>query len=266
MPVTVLVSISALLALVPAAVLPYRGSGDRGTLFWLLLGVGLIGSVLTVVLLFAPGWRTGLGSALWATVAVSLVLFAAVSALSSEARRLAALLLPYLVLIGALATISQDLPERPLAAGGLGAWTGAHIVFALLAYGFLTIGAVAGAGAFVQERALKAKRPTRLSRLLPSIADGERLQVRMLSLSAILLFCGLATGIASRYTFDGRLLAWDHKTVLSLCTLIALCGVLIAHSTNGLRGRQAARIVLLAYLLLTLSYPGVKFVTDVVVP
>jgi len=29
------------------------------------------------------------------------------------------------------------------------------------------------------------------------------------------------------------------------------------------RGRQAARGILLAYLLLTLAYPGVKFVTDV---
>ncbi len=263
MPVTVLVSISALLALIPAAVLPYRGTGGRDPLFWPLLGVGLIGSVLTVVFLFAPGWRTGFGSALWATVAVSLALFALVAALSAEAWRLAALLLPYLVLIGIFATISQDAPERPLAAGSIGVWTGAHIVFALLAYGLLTIGAVAGAGVFVQERALKAKRPTRLSRLLPAMADGERLQVRMLGLSAILLACGLATGMASHYVIDGSLLAWDHKTVLSLVTLVVLAVLLAAHARNGLRGRRAARIVLLAYLLLSLAYPGVKFVTDI---
>ena len=36
------------------------------------------------------------------------------------------------------------------------------------------------------------------------------------------------------------------------------------HFKTGLRGRQAARMVLLAYLLLTLGYPGVKFITDVV--
>jgi ABC-type uncharacterized transport system permease subunit len=30
------------------------------------------------------------------------------------------------------------------------------------------------------------------------------------------------------------------------------------------RGRQAARFVLLAYLLVTLAYPGVKFVRDVI--
>ena len=263
MPVTVWVSISALLALVPAAVLPYRGVGGRDSLFWLLLGVGLIGSVLTVAFLFAPGWRTGLGSALWATVAVSLALFAAVAALSAEAWRLAALLLPYLVLVGVFATIWQDVPERPLAAGNLGPWTAAHIAFALPAYGLLTIGAVAGAGVLVQERALKARRPTRLSRLLPSMADGERLQVRVLGLGAVLLTCGLATGVASRYVTGGSLLDWDHKTVLSLGTLVALAGLLAAHARGGLRGRRAARVVLLAYLLLWLAYPGVKFVTDV---
>ncbi len=32
---------------------------------------------------------------------------------------------------------------------------------------------------------------------------------------------------------------------------------------TGIRGRRAARWALLAYLLLTLAYPGVKFVTDV---
>jgi ABC-type uncharacterized transport system permease subunit len=35
------------------------------------------------------------------------------------------------------------------------------------------------------------------------------------------------------------------------------------HYRSGLRGRRAARVVLVAYLLLTLAYPGVKFVTDV---
>jgi ABC-type uncharacterized transport system permease subunit len=39
---------------------------------------------------------------------------------------------------------------------------------------------------------------------------------------------------------------------------------LAAHFWIGIRGRRAARIVLLAYLLITLAYPGVKFVTDVV--
>ena len=37
------------------------------------------------------------------------------------------------------------------------------------------------------------------------------------------------------------------------------------HRRGGLSSRRGARYVLLAYLLLTLAYPGVKFVTDVLI-
>jgi ABC-type uncharacterized transport system permease subunit len=60
------------------------------------------------------------------------------------------------------------------------------------------------------------------------------------------------------------LLVFDHKTVLTITAFVVIGGLLAAHYKTGLRGRQAARIVLLAYLLLTLGYPGVKFITDVV--
>jgi ABC-type uncharacterized transport system permease subunit len=38
---------------------------------------------------------------------------------------------------------------------------------------------------------------------------------------------------------------------------------LLARHIYGIRGKRVARLALLAYLLLTLAYPGVKFVTDV---
>ena len=43
---------------------------------------------------------------------------------------------------------------------------------------------------------------------------------------------------------------------------IVLC-MLFMHFYTGIRGRAATRFVLLAYLFLTLAYPGVKFVRDV---
>ena len=44
---------------------------------------------------------------------------------------------------------------------------------------------------------------------------------------------------------------------------LTIGGLLLVHYRTGLRGRRAARWVLVAYLLLTLAYVGVKFVTDV---
>lgn len=260
-----LLSVCAVVALVPAALLPYRGGRGRDSLFWLVLAVAFVGAATTVFFLFAHGWRTGLGAALWLTITVSLALFAAVALLTAEGWRLAALIFPYLGLLAGVATVWLNAPEQPMGAGAFGAWTTAHIVFALLAYGLLTIGAVAGAAVFIQERALKAKRPTRLSRRLLPVADGERLEARMLALGALALAFGAATGLASHYVLDGALLSFDHKTILSFGALAVLLALLAAQARGAVRGKRAARLVLLAYLLLTFAYPGVKFVTDVLI-
>ncbi|MBI3711168.1 MAG: hypothetical protein HY246_26295, partial [Proteobacteria bacterium] len=79
------------------------------------------------------------------------------------------------------------------------------------------------------------------------------------------LAVALATGMAIGWTERRALLRLDHKTVLSLATFVMIGIVLWLHHRAGMSGRRAARYVLVAYLLLTLAYPGVKFVTDVVV-
>ena len=64
---------------------------------------------------------------------------------------------------------------------------------------------------------------------------------------------------------DGRFIDFDHKSLLSILAFVVIGALLYAHRRTGVRGRRAASYVLLAYLLLTLAYPGVKFVTDVLV-
>lgn len=263
MPTATLLSIAAILAMLPAALAGLRSETPR-PLFWLLLVAALAGPLAWIAVDFAPGWRTGLSSALWVSVAATLALFLGLAALSPAGRRLTVLLMPYLALLGGLATIWQHQPERPLIPGEAGsAWVAVHIVTALIAYALLTLGAVAALAVFLQERALKRKRPTALTSVLPAVADAERLQIRLLGASAAVLGLGLLTGTAARLVVEGRWLSLDHKTVLSVATLAVLLFLLIAHRRSGVRGRRAARLLLLAYLLLTLAYPGVKFVTDV---
>jgi ABC-type uncharacterized transport system permease subunit len=263
MPIGMIMSVTALITLVPAALLPLRRDHRRDPTFWILLAVAIVGPLGAVYVLFAPGWRTGLSSALWLTIAVSLVIYAGVAWRARAAWRLVPLLLPYLLLFGIVATIWQNQPERPLADSELTAWTQLHIGLAVIAYALLTIGAVAGLSAFLQERALKSKKPTTLTHMLPSVAEGEELQSGLLLASAVVLGCGVVSGMASQYFVDGSLFALGHKTVLSLIAFAVIVALVVIHHRTGIRGRRAARIVLLAYLLLTLAYPGVKFVTDV---
>lgn len=258
-----LYNFAALAALVPASLVPLRQTERPDGVFWAVLAAALAGSASWAATLLGDNWHTGLSVALWVSISASLAIFIGLSAMSAHGWRLTPLLLPYLLLLGIVATVWAHAPERPLA-GAIGSpWLGVHIAVSVLTYATLTIAAVAGLAVVLQEGALKRKRPTRLTRVLPSVADAETLQIRLLAAGEAVLGAGLITGVAAHYMDDGTFIALDHKTLLSLLAFAVIGLLLLAHWRTGVRGRRAARYVLIAYLLLTLAYPGVKFVTDV---
>jgi ABC-type uncharacterized transport system permease subunit len=259
-------SLSALLALVPASLLPYRRTTARpDLLFWLLLAVAVAGPAVVSLVRFAGHWQTGLAGALWISTTASAALFAVLAALSRDAWRLAPLLLPYLCLLAALAVIWGRVPAHGAVVEVPGAWLAVHIIVSVATYALSTLAAVASCAVLVQERARKRKEPGVLSRSLPAIVDAERLELRLLTVAEGVRGVGILTGMTLEYHSHGRLLAFDHKPVLTLLAF-AVIGILLAlQLKSGLRGRRAARLVLAAYLLLTLAYPGVKLVTDVLI-
>ena len=260
----VVLSLTAMISLLPVAILGWRREAQPERLFWALLVVSVVGPLTWVLSHMSGSWRTGFSTALWVTVAMTMVLFLVVAVISPQARRLTALVVPYMVIVGVLAILWQQAPEQQLSASAPGTWVGTHIFFSVATYGLVTIAAVAALAATLQERALKGKNPTRLSRLLPSVADSEALLVRLLLVGEIVLGLGLATGMAAQFGETREFLVADHKSILTVTAFLVIGGLLLAHRVSGVRGRMAARMVLLAYLLLTLGYPGVKFVTDVI--
>ena len=264
MPENMIFNLAAIVALVPSALLPLRRDHNRDLLFWLVLLVGVAGPLNLVLTSMAGAWRTDLSMTLWVTVAATMTVFAATAAVTREGWRLTPLISSYMVCLGILAIIWSQAGHKPISADAPGGWIGVHITVSVVTYALVTLAAMAALAAFLQERALKRKHPTTLTRLLPSVADCEGLLVRLLVLGEFVLALGLATGMALQHGETGNLLVFDHKTVLTVTTFAVIGGLLWAHFKTGLRGRKAARIVLLAYLLLTLGYPGVKFVTDII--
>jgi ABC-type uncharacterized transport system permease subunit len=259
-----LLNLLLLLSLIPASLQALRKEPRRDAFFWAAIVLAVGGPVARVAVHIAGPWQTGFAASLWATLAVSALLYAGVAAIAAQAWRLAPVLAGYLFLLGLIAVVWQAAPGRPLDAGPqIEGWVGAHIAVSVVTYGLVTIAAVAALAAFVQERALKRRRPTALARVLPPIADCEFLVVRLLMIGEGVLFLGLLTGAVLAYRETGQILPFDHKTVFMIAAFVVIAGLLVAHYRNGMRGRRAARVVLLAYLLLTLGYPGVKFVTDV---
>ena len=264
MSTSLIFGVTALLSLVPASLLSYRRSAEgRDLLFWVVLGAAVVGPLAFTLAQLDEVWRSGLSIALWVSIATSAAFFAVAAAVTQHAWRLAPLLLPYLCLLGLLAVVWGHVPAQPDAVDEPGTWLAIHIAVSVATYALATLAAVAGTAVFLQERALRRKELSALTRRLPSIAHAEGLEVRFLILAELVLGIGILTGMAMGYLSDGRLLEVDHKVVFSLLAFGVIAALLILHHQTGLRGRRAARVVLLAYLLLTLAYPGVKFVTDV---
>jgi ABC-type uncharacterized transport system permease subunit len=262
-------NIFALMALVAAALVPLRPGASRDGAFWAVAVLAVVGPAAWAAwLIVGQAWQTSLSLALLVSIAASAGIFVAVAGASPQAWRLAPLLMPYLAALGLFASLSQmvERAPRPLAGGAPAAWLDLHILVGVLTYALLTLAAVASLAGFLQERALKRKSPTQLTRMLPSVADSERLGGAFLLASEVVLGLGLATGMGTLHFETGAMWKLDHKTLLSLLAFVLIGLLLVGHRVCGVRGRDAARVVLGAYLMLTLAYPGVKFVTQVLSP
>ncbi len=256
---------AALLTMLPAALLPSRATdgGARNGLFWLLIAVATVGPLALEVFAGGTIWRTGFSATLWTIVAATMVVYLAVCLVSRTARGLRLVLLPYLVGFGLIALLWSSVPDEPLPASAMTAWLQLHIGVSVATYALITVAAAAAVAVWFKERALRRHAVPEWIDNIPSVADGEKLQFRLLVTAEVILGLGLLTGVATQFVFDGTLVALDHKTVLSVAAFVVLGVLLVLQQGSGLRGRRASRFVLVGYLLITLAFPGVKFVTDV---
>lgn len=258
--------ITALIGLLPLSAAALSGRLRSGGLFWLMLGAALIGPVALVGAHLMAGWQSGLSANLWASVAITLVIFALVCVFRPGTYRLSALLLPYLGLLELLAIVFSHAPAVEALNMSALAWFRAHVLLAVGSYGMLTVAAIAGFAVLLQEGALKRHNPQGwASNTLPPLAEAEDLQIRLLIWAAVLMGAAMASGAANEFLETGHLLVLNHKILLSFLAFALILGLLVLHHRTGFRGRRAARLLLAGYLLLTLAYPGVKFVRDVII-
>jgi ABC-type uncharacterized transport system permease subunit len=174
---------------------------------------------------------------------------------------MASLLGLYLLPI-ALASLVLDVLSGDTIAVPGGAWFWVHVVVSLGTYGLVTLAAITAIGYRLQEQALKNRQPTQWSRVMPALRDCEKLLVTLLVASASVLAVGVLSGFGLRIATGVPVFEVDHKSLFSLGALAVIGGLLVAHQRSGIRGRSAVRLVLSAYLFLTIAYLGVKIVTE----
>ena len=261
------IAIAALLGLLPLGAAAWRGLDGRAFVFWPVLLVALAGTAALLGVESRRGWPTGFADALWLSVAASLAVYTVLAVVSRAGRRLAVFLVPFLIASGVIGTvwIGGDGAEGPrvLRFDVASIWVAIHVAASLATYALVALAASAGAAILVQERAIKRKAKGALSARLPSVAACESLELYLLVAAVIVLGAGIATGMAWSYLRGGPVVPLDHKTVLAMLAFGLILAVLALHWLTGLRGRSAARWVLAASLAMILAYPGVKFVSEI---
>ncbi len=274
-----LFSLAALIALLPAVLhglvpKPVDGEDPRDRRFWLVLAVALAGAAALAWGQVVRGWTGDLAAVLWVTIAVTLAMIAGLSALSATVARLLPLAAAYLFLLAILALARAAAgPVAGIQEHDTSPVLLLHIAVSALTYALFTLAAVAALGVILREQVLKRRVPSTLGQRLPSVAEGEELQRRLLAASAAILGLGLATGVVLSLAagMDGEagtrhlILPFTHKTLLSFFAFVVILGLLVIERISGVAGKRMARWLLLAYLALTLAYPGVRFVQQVLI-
>ncbi len=240
-----------------------------GIAYAILLSLPLFSTIIISWLRIYNGWHSDFVSSLWISIATGLLLFCMLSVFSINIRRITILFLPYMALFALSATIwgyfiRFDI-DLSLSHPFNHAWLAIHIISSLITYALITLAAMAALAVYIRQWALKAKRKSKLIDALPFMADGEILQINLMIISEIILGAGLVSGIATQIMQGGIWFDFDHKILLSLLAFIILSILLFSHFKFGIRGQKAARILLLCYLIVTMSFIGVKFITDVLI-
>ncbi|MEK9596092.1 MAG: cytochrome c biogenesis protein CcsA [Rhodospirillaceae bacterium] len=258
-----ILSLGVLVCLLPAGILPHLGSFRRDVRYWVSLLLAFAAVLGWTIVQMRTGWQYGLAPALWVSITASLGLFLVLAVTISGAWRLSVLLLPYMLLLSLLAVLAGKSQVNSEPGTAIALWTWAHIGMSVITYALVTLTAIAGLAVLLRSAALKRKTADQFTSLLPAIAEAEWLEIRLLLASWAVLTAGMASGVAVQLTQGAPLLALDHKTVFTFAAFVVIGGLLVFHLRSGVRGRQLARLGLLAYLLLTFAYPGVKFVTEI---
>jgi len=135
-----------------------------------------------------------------------------------------------------------------------------HVMLAMIAYGFLTVGAIVAVYALVQERRLRAGQLSAFNHLFAPLETTEKLLYGVCTTGFVILAIAVLAGTVFIENLFVQHLA--HKAVLSLLAVVVF-GILIAgHYLAGWRGKRGVYLFLGGYVLLALSYFGSRFVLE----
>jgi cytochrome c-type biogenesis protein CcsB len=149
---------------------------------------------------------------------------------------------------------TPELPERLR-----NVWLPAHVAPAFLGYAVFTVAFCLSLIYLLQEKLLKAKRKGDLFRRLPSLETLDNLNHRFVTWGFALFSIGIITGSLLAKETWGTMWSWEPVQVWSAITWL-LYALLLHARTVGWRGRKAAALTVVGFVVLVVSFLSVNLV------
>jgi len=137
-------------------------------------------------------------------------------------------------------------------------WLFVHTSLAFLSYAIFTVAFGAAIMYLIQERFLKKKKLGPLYQKLPSLVILDEINYRCLTFGFPLLTIAIITGAIWAETAWGTYWNWDPKETWSLVTWLIYAALLHGRLTTGWRGRRAALLSIVGFLVLLFTFLGIN--------
>lgn len=137
-------------------------------------------------------------------------------------------------------------------------WLNLHIITSLLGNSFFAITVIVSIIYILQENQIKNKRFGSLYSRLPSLATLDSLNYYTIIYGFLFLSIGIITGAIYAQYILGTYWRWDAKETWSLITWIFYAALLHERLAVGWRGRRAAIMSIICFIVLIFSFIGVN--------
>lgn len=176
-------------------------------------------------------------------------------------RLMGAFVLPLAVLaMSGAAALPERMATLPPRVQGAGLY--AHVALAIFGNAAFALTFCAGLMYLLHERQLKSRTPRRLAVRLPSLEVLDDIGVKSVLVGFPLLTLALISGSAWAEYVRGSFLTLRPREVWSIVSWLIFAGLLYARVSAGWRGRKAAILAILGFLLVLFTFIGVKVLRD----
>ncbi len=153
-----------------------------------------------------------------------------------------------------------DMNAKPLMAALQSNWLTAHVAVAILAYGAYAFSFGLAIMYLIKESLAKAKSKSFLNVNVPDAKILDELSYRFIAFAFPWMSLVIITGaIWAEYAW-GRYWSWDPKETWSLITWLVYAAYLHARFTYGWKGKRAAWMAIIGFLVVLFTYFGVNMV------